>query len=119
MEPSRIHELNKIVGVFCGKELNETDVNSMPAWFYTNERGHLIPWHPCIKHAQAAEVKEKLREKGYGYALGWDQERKKYMALIQAGETHKSPIVECGSDESELITLLLVVEAVMKKEKHA
>lgn len=61
-------------------------------------------------------MKAKLKEKGYGYALGWDQERKKYMALIQAGDTHESPIVECWSEESEPIALLLVVEALRKEE---
>lgn len=59
MEPSRVHELNKIAGEFCGKIL--TDEGGV--WLYTTTLSgvpHYRKWNPADDHNDAAEVKAML-----------------------------------------------------------
>ena len=110
MTPTQLHELNKLAGEFCGKELEEVHLNSVSRWFYTNERGRCVSWNPCVKHDQAAEVKAMLREKGCDMLIAV---KKNYvMVMIFA----PSEGMWEGQHESELIALLLAVEALRREE---
>ena len=112
MEPSRVHELNKIAGEFCGKIL--TDEGGV--WLYTTTLSgvpHYRKWNPADDHNDAAEVKAKLREKFIRYSMR--------MIFLCSGEVFHQWELEglggftCGGgDESELIALLLAVEALGK-----
>ena len=113
MEPSRIHELNKIAGAFCGKEMEERNSR----WFtiMTFPEGNVLSeWSPCTDHNQAAEVKATLREKFIRYSMR--------MIFLCSGQIfHEWELEDLdgfahnGRDESELIALLLAVEALGKE----
>ena len=112
MEPSRIHELNKIAGEFCGKIL--TDEGGV--WLYTTTLSgvpHYRKWNPADDHNDAAEVKAKLREKGYKYYM--DNYDGPHEWEISDGVHY----IKTGKHKDELIALLLAVEALMKEQKHA
>ena len=105
MEPSRIHELNKLAGEFCGLELTEVG----GAWLHTTKLcgvPHYRKWDPSDDHNDAAEVKAKLREKECFYDCFWD--RSKHHVNIK---DEVCCLDVWGHDKSELIALLLAVEA--------
>ena len=113
MEPSRLHELNKLAGEFCGKEMEERNSR----WFtiMTFPEGNVLSeWSPCTDHNQAAEVKATLREKFIRYSMR--------MIFLCSGQIfHEWELEDLdgfahnGRDESELIALLLAVEALGKE----
>ena len=111
MTPTRIHELNKLAGAFCGKEMEERNSR----WFtiMTFPEGNVLSeWSPCTDHNQAAEVKATLLEKGCDMLIAV---KKNYvMVMIFA----PSEGMWEGQHESELIALLLAVEALMKEQNH-
>ena len=117
MTPTRIHELNKLAGEFCGKKLTGQFSHGGERWVYASYEDECTmqytQWNPSENHEQAAEVKAMLREKGYGYAIGFDKNRGAYGAMLYPP---KGMMVAIFSDESELIALLLAVEALTKKE---
>ena len=124
MEPSRIHELNKIAGAFCGKKLTGQFSHGGERWVYASYEDECTmqytQWNPSENHEQAAEVKAMLREKAIEHESRYDSLLNKY--LIRMSKPKMAITVSTkitGYDESELIALLLAVEAVMKKEKHA
>ena len=110
MTPNRRHELNKLAGEFCGKALAETQSSGSRGWLYMGEQAFPTIWNPCVKHDQAAEVKATLREKGCDMLIAV---KKNYvMVMIFA----PSEGMWEGQHESELIALLLAVEALGKEE---
>ena len=118
MEPSRIHELNKIAGAFCGKEMEERNSR----WFtiMTFPEGNVLSeWSPCTDHNQAAEVKAKLREKGYEYEISWYRGKYHDVMIWEAGTlTDRLKTISDGQHESEPTALLLAVEALGKEEEE-
>ena len=118
MEPSRIHELNKIAGAFCGKKLTGQFSHGGERWVYASYEDECTmqytPWNPCENHNQAAEVKATLREKFIRYSMR--------MIFLCSGQIfHEWELEDLdgfahnGRDESELIALLLAVEALGKE----
>ena len=115
MEPSRLHELNKIAWEFCELEILEL-INEGNVWLQVTTLGgvpHYRKWDPADDHNDAAEVKAKLREKGYDMIISIKKNHVVVMIFAPSEGMWE------GQHESELIALLLAVEAVMKKEKHA
>ena len=117
MEPSRLHELNKLAGEFCGKKLTGQFSHGGERWVYASYEDECTmqytQWNPSENHEQAAEVKAKLREKGYDMIISIKKNHVVVMIFAPSEGMWE------GQHESELIALLLAVEAVMKKEKHA
>ena len=66
MEPSRLHELNKLAGEFCGKKLTGQFSHGGERWVYASYEDECTmqytPWNPCENHNQAAEVKATLSD---------------------------------------------------------
>ena len=73
-------------------------------------------WNPSENHEQAAEVKAMLREKAIEHESRYDSLLNKY--LIRMSKPKMAITVSTkitGYDESELIALLLAVEAMGKE----
>ena len=118
MEPSRIHELNKIAGAFCGKEMEERNSR----WFtiMTFPEGNVLSeWSPCTDHNQAAEVKAMLREKAIEHESRYDSLLNKY--LIRMSKPKMAITVSTkitGYDESELLAFAMAVEKMREGERY-
>ena len=123
MELGRIHELNKLAGEFCGKRLTGQFSHGGERWVYASYEDECTiqytQWNPCENYEQAAEVKAKLREKAIEHESRYDSLLKKYLIRISKPKmaiTVSTKIT--GYDESELIALMLAVEALMKEQNH-
>ena len=117
MEPSRIHELNKIAGEFCELEILERirdDGMFFVLGLEDRRKITSLSWDPCSNHNHADVVKAKLREKFIRYSMR--------MIFLCSGQIfHEWELEDLdgfahnGRDESELIALLLAVEALGKE----
>ena len=110
MTPERIHELNKVCAEVCGKEVYWEEHGKK----WCLESDYFTEWSPCTDASQMAQVKQALREKGYGWATAWDQEDQVFRALIQPSRGARV-IIEKAHASSELMAFALAVEA-MRKE---
>lgn len=103
------NHLNKVLADFCGKR-----VMALSNGWVLYPPDAVCNWNPCEDHNQMAEVKAKLREKGYGYITIYSQYESSYQAAVE-NDKGKSFTVECK--ESELLALALAVEKMKEGER--